>query len=148
MTHNDLKAYTEQAIEAVDTGNPLPTIVHLPPKLRGRKTRIIHDRGVTKALPDVRGSIVRIQEEVDPIGVLIAIANGMPLSKFVIDKEGNVAIAAEWPGMKERMQAIKALADRVHPRMSVTGRLGAGAPDDDKPRSQALIEGAERDAGN
>jgi hypothetical protein len=141
MTNKSLTEYTEMAIWAADHGEALPALVHLPPALRGKKPRVVH---LTHQLPDVRDSIIRIQSEVDPIGLLIAIANGQPIAEIRVDQDGKTYLKAVNAGMKERMQAIKALADRVHPRMSVNKQISSA---EDKPRTQSLIENAERDAG-
>jgi hypothetical protein len=119
-----LKQYTEQAIEAPD-GQVIPTNVWLPPKIRDRTTRVSHDIAVTRAPPDVNENMARIQAETDPIGLLIAIANGQPVGTFVIDENGQVTVEYETLPLAQRLTVIRYLSDKILPRMSVTKKMPA-----------------------
>ena len=129
MSHQTLKANSELAINAPE-GAPVPSGVWLPPLVRDQKLRVQHDVAVTREPPSVVENVIRINGEADPIGLLIAIANGQPISTFAINEEGEVAIAYETLPLKERLKVIFHLADKVLPRMQVTKKVGKEAKDD------------------
>ncbi len=122
MTGKSLKAYSEQAISAPD-GQPIPTNVWLPPKIRDQNTRVSHDVVITREPPDVTENMARIQAETDPVGLLIAIANGQPVGTFVVDEEGNVSVEYETLSLAQRIHVIRYLSDKILPRMSVSKKI-------------------------
>jgi hypothetical protein len=146
----DLVALSEQALASLDGVEAVPGYVFLPPRLRGKRVRIVQDVAVKTSLPNIRDNIVRIVDEVDPIGLMIAIANGQPVASFYVeegeDGEPVVAVRYETVDLKDRLNIIRALADRVHPRMSISQSVPPEKPAGDKPRAAALLANAERDA--
>ena len=119
-----LKAYSEQAISAPD-GQPIPTNVWLPPKIRDNNVRVAHDVVLTREPPNVTENMARIQAETDPVGLLIAIANGQPVGTFVVDESGNVSVEYETLPLAARISVIRYLSDKILPRMSVSKKVPA-----------------------
>jgi hypothetical protein len=119
-----LKAYTEQAIRAPD-GQPIPTNVWLPPKIRGHLARVSHDVVITREPPNVAENMARIQAETDPVGLLIAIANGQPVGTFVVSENGDVSVEYETLTLAQRLSVIRYLSDKILPRMSVSKKMPA-----------------------
>ena len=130
MSHSQLRKNSELALSAPE-GVPVPQGVWLPPALRDKKLRVAHDVAVTKAPPSVKENVIRINGEADPIGLLIAIANGQPISTFAVAEDGTVLLSYETLPLKERLKVIFHLADKVLPRMQVTKKLGDQAKDDE-----------------
>ena len=99
----------------------IPEAVFLPPAIRGKMPNAIY---VTDGKPvKMSTHIVRIQDETDPVGLLIAIANGQPVPTFTIDKDGNMETKFETLDLKDRIPVIKFLSDKVLPRMSVNKKI-------------------------
>lgn len=130
MSLSQLQKNSELAIKAPE-GAPVPSGVWLPPALRDKKVRVAHDVVVTKAPPSVNENVIRINGESDPIGLLIAIANGQPISTFAVQEDGSVLLEYETLPLKERLKVIFHLADKVLPRMQVTKKLGGEGKDDE-----------------
>lgn len=131
MSHSQLRKNSELAINAPE-GAAVPQGVWLPPALRDQPLRVSQDVAITKAPPTVVENVIRINGEADPIGLLIAIANGQPISTFAINEDGEVSIAYETLPLKERLKVIFHLADKVLPRMQVTKKLGDQGGKDDE----------------
>ena len=119
-----LKRNTELALKAPE-GVIVPEHVFLPPAIRGQDIRVIQDIAVSSAPPSIKDNIVRITEQCDPIGLLMAVAMGQPVACFGVDDQGNVTIEYETLPLKERLQTIRFLADKVIPRMSITKKVDA-----------------------
>lgn len=129
MSTSQLKKNSELALNAPE-GAPVPSGVWLPPTIREHKVRVSHDIAVTRDPPSVKENIIRINGESDPIGLLIAIANGQPISTFAVNEDGEIEIAYETLPLKERLKVIFHLADKVLPRMQVTKKSGDKKSDD------------------
>ncbi len=129
MSHSQLKRNSELALKAPE-GAHVPSGVWLPPKIRDHDVRVSHDIAITREAPSVQENVVRISNESDPIGLLIAIANGQPISTFSVDEDGKVIAAYETLPLKDRLKVIFHLADKVLPRMQVTKKLGEAKGDD------------------
>ncbi len=129
MSHKTLKANSELALNAPE-GAPVPSGVWLPPTVRDKPLRVSHDVAITRQAPSITENTIRIHNEADPIGLLIAIANGQPVSTFSVSDEGEVVIAYETLPLKERLKVIFHLADKVLPRMQVTKKSGDKGKDD------------------
>lgn len=129
MSHKTLKANSELALNAPE-GAPVPSGVWLPPAVRGTDLRVSHEIAVTRDPPTIKENTIRINGEADPIGLLIAIANGQPISTFSVNEDGKVEIAYETLPLKERLKVIFHLADKVLPRMQVTKKVGGKGKDD------------------
>lgn len=128
MSHSQLRKNSELALNAPE-GAPVPSGVWLPPSLRDKPLRVSQDVAVTTAPPSVQENVIRINGEADPVGLLIAIANGQPISTFAINEDGNVEMAYETLPLKERLKVIFHLADKVLPRMQVTKKIGEQGKD-------------------
>ncbi len=129
MSHQSLKANSELALKA-PPDTPIPSGVWLPPSIRGQDVRVSQDVLVTRDAPSVAENVVRINSESDPIGLLIAIANGQPISTFAVNADGEVETAYETLPLKDRLKVIFHLADKVLPRMQVTKKMGGEEKDD------------------
>jgi hypothetical protein len=92
--------------------------------------RVSQDIAITREAPSVKENVIRIASESDPIGLLIAIANGQPISTFAVNEDGEVVTAYETLPLKERLKVIFHLADKVLPRMQVTKKSGTTPKDD------------------
>ena len=113
-----IKRNSELAIKAPE-GAPVPKHVWLPPSLRDKDIRVVQDVAVTTAPPSVQENIVRITTETDPIGMLMAIANGQPVAAYTVTDEGEVVQTYETLTLAQRLSVIKFLADKVLPKMSM-----------------------------
>jgi hypothetical protein len=129
MTHGSLKKHSELALKA-PPDTPIPAGVWLPPSIRGEKVRVSQDIAVTRNPPSVTENVIRIEADSDPIGLLIAIANGQPIASFSVNEAGEVLTAYETLPLKERLKVIFHLADKVLPRMQVTKKSGGKEKDD------------------
>lgn len=138
-----LKRNSELAISAPE-GTPVPQDVWLPPTVRGKSTRVMHDIAVTRSPPTVSENMIRINEEADPIGLLIAISNGQPISTFQIDDKGETILHWETLPLKDRLKVIYHLADKILPRMSRQPQKTAPAKGDPDSWNATLENAAER----
>ena len=129
MSRSQLQANSELALNAPE-GAPVPSGVWLPPILRDKPLRVSQDVAVTRAPPSIKENVVRINGEADPIGLLIAIANGQPISTFTVTEDGEILMSHETLPLKDRLKVIFHLADKVLPRMQVTKKMGATPKDD------------------
>lgn len=118
MSKSTLKQNTELALKAPE-GAPVPQAVWLPPSVRGNPPRVVQNIAINKDAPSVHDNIIRITENSDPIGMLMAIANGQPVATFSINEDGEVVAAYETLTLKERLGVIRFLADKVLPKMSM-----------------------------
>ena len=122
MSKRELKKYTTLAME-LETSS-IPKAVFLPPAIRGKMVNVQY---VTDGKPIALDQhIIRIQDETDPVGLLIAIANGQPVPTFTIDDKGETVIKYETLDLKDRIPVIKFLSDKVLPRMSINKKIAGG----------------------
>jgi hypothetical protein len=105
--------FLQKALEGVN----LPDQVFLPPIATagkgGRKK---------KKAPDVEAMRQRIADECDPLGQLIALANGMPVVNFVIkqkDGKPEVELTYESASMTQRIAILEKLRDKLVPNISM-----------------------------
>jgi hypothetical protein len=121
MSKRNLKKYTTKAMKLEE--GAVPEAVFLPPAIRGK---MVHAQYVTDGKPvDIKQHVIRIQDECDPVGLLIAIANGQPVATFTVDEDGETCAAFETLPLKDRITVIKFLSDKVLPRMSVFKKVDA-----------------------
>lgn len=140
MSKRNLKKYTTKALKLEE--GAVPEAVFLPPAIRGK---MVHAQYVTDGKPtDLKTHVIRIQDECDPVGLLIAIANGQPVATFTVDEDGETVAAFETLPLKDRITVIKFLSDKVLPRMSVFKKM-AGAAEPDADWTAALTNAGERD---
>jgi hypothetical protein len=69
-------------------------------------------------MPDVDALRLRIHNEADPLGALIAIANGEPLLFRDVDAEGTATIRQEHVSVSARLQVLRDLKDVLVPKVS------------------------------
>jgi hypothetical protein len=134
-----LKRNTELALKAPDEGVIIPQHVFLPPAIRGQDIRVVQDVAVSSAPPSIKDNVIRITEQCDPIGLLMAVAMGQPVACFGVDEDGKVTVNYETLPLKERMQTIRFLADKVLPRMSITKQA---PPSEDNAAWEATLDNA------
>lgn len=136
MARKHLEKHTALALKALENDEPVPTAVFLPPALRDAPNVVYAFSG---ELPDVKQNLVRIQNECDPVGMMIAIAMGMPIATHYIKKgkDGEWIVETKYETLPLdsplRERVIRSLADKVVPRVSVratTGGKGAEKPGD------------------
>ncbi len=127
-SRDTLKGNTELALRAPE-GVIVPAHVFLPPAIRGKEIRVIQDVAVSTAAPTIKDNIIRISQQADPIGLLMAVAMGQPVATFIVDEDGNLKVEYETLPLKERMQTIRFLADKVIPRMSIVAKTPDESPD-------------------
>jgi hypothetical protein len=88
--------------------------------------------------------VARINDETDPVGLLIAIANGQPVPTVTVDAEGNSSVVYETLPLKDRVQVIKFLSDKVLPRMSVFKKMNTEEGPDGSAWGALLSNAAEK----
>lgn len=109
---------------------PVPEAVFLPPAIRGKVVRTTYVIDNAKPV-SIEEHVVRINNESDPVGMLIAIANGQPVPTITINADGEEMIQYETLPLKDRLSVIKFLSDKVLPRMSVFKRSNPEKKDDE-----------------
>lgn len=67
---------------------------------------------------DYENQLLRIERDLDPIGMAIAIAQGMAIPVFVPDAKGGVKVSYVQPSTRERMKVLHKLIDRAMPAKS------------------------------
>ena len=104
----NIEKHTANALKAVQDGAHVPANVFLPPALR--KTQIFQGTP-----PDVQAQRARIENEADPVGLLIAIAIGQPVPEFHVSESGEVGVTYETLSINNRyrLKVIEYLADQV-----------------------------------
>lgn len=94
----------------------LPPEVYIPPTIRGKNSK-----AVSVAVPvTVSDHIVRITNDGDPIGQLIALMNGQPVPSFVVKEDGTLDVVLQTATISQRISIAKWLGDRVMPKTNVT----------------------------
>lgn len=117
---------------------PLTPAVFIPPGVRvhfaeNRTAREIIEEECKKAgggVPSYEDDILRIQQEVDPIGMANAIVSGMSIPVYVPQAGGGVKVAYVQISTRERMKILHKLMDRVLPPSSP--RKAKGGKDADE----------------
>lgn len=126
--------------EAVIEEQGVPANVYLPPKINGRKTRAVAIKGPVT----VSDNIVRIHEDCDPIGALIALANGQPVATYIVTESGDTKTVYETATLAQRISIAKWLGDRAMPKVNVSLRKDM---DDDWEASLRQAAGQDRTGG-
>jgi len=122
MTAKKLKAHTTKAMK-LEEGS-VPEAVFVPPAIRGKMVTVQY---VTDGKPtDISTHVLRIEQEADPVGMLIAVANGQPIPTFTIDDQGNTLVSYETLALADRIPVMKFLADKILPRMSINKKIEPG----------------------
>lgn len=129
MSKRKLEKHTANALKAVEKDEPVPAAVFLPPAQRDAPNVVY---AFTGELPDIKQNLVRIQQECDPVGLLIAIATGQPVATYEVKKgkngEQEVKVKYETLPLSSpvRERVIRHLADKVVPRLSVKATQRGG----------------------
>ena len=115
---------TRRALVAVDAGEPTDLPVWVPPAIRGKRPAIIKELQVSRdQVLDIKANLVRIQTEADPIGMIMAVAMGIPVPVYRVQADGSVICEPQTLSLKDRMMYAKWLGDRVIPKMSVNFKI-------------------------
>jgi len=119
MSKKELKKYTTRAMKLED--GSIPQAVFVPPAIRGKMVQVQY---VTDGKPvTIEQHVVRIQDEADPVGMLIAVAMGQPIPTFKINDQGEMEVQYETLPLIDRVPVMKFLSDKVLPRMSVNKKI-------------------------
>ncbi len=125
MSTKDLKRHTTRALRLED--GTVPEAVFVPPAIRGKMVTVQY---VTDGKPtDMSTHMVRIEQEADPVGMLIAVAMGQPIPTFQVGEDGEIQTVFESLSLKDRLPIMRYLADKILPRMSVNKKIEAGKDD-------------------
>jgi hypothetical protein len=125
-----LQKWTEGAIELTELGRGVPPMVYLPPMIRGKRPVVLPDGSVLSNAPTIQENMVRIADNCDPIGALMAAASGLPMVAWIVDRDGKVEEITEVLPLKERIKILKWLGERVMPRLRV-GLVGHAKQEED-----------------
>lgn len=125
--------------EAVVDEAGVPPNVYLPPMINGVKTKAISLQAPVK----VSDNIVRIHTEGDPIGQLLALANGQPVPTYIITDTGECKTIYETATLAQRISIAKWLGDRAMPKVNVNLRKDIDDDWDATLRNAEVREGGE-----
>lgn len=110
----NLKDYTDRAVEASLTNTLIPPLVYIPAGMRKKGVRIAET--ITTNPPTFEENTVRV-EKADPTGFLIALMQGQPLPSFEVhgNAKGEVHITVGWriADLPLRAEVAMELARRV-----------------------------------
>jgi hypothetical protein len=131
---------------------PLTPAVFVPPGVRmhfaeNRTAREIIEEECRKAgggVPTYEDDILRIQQEVDPIGMANAIVSGMSIPVYVPQVGGGVKVAYVQVSTRERMKILHKLMDRVLPPSSPRKAKGKDADEMSKDDPIGFLAAVER----
>lgn len=111
----NLKDYTERALEASLTDTLIPPLVYIPATLRRRGVRIALEASTVKP-PTLEENELRVAAA-DPTGFLIALMQGQPVAAFEVhkDKQGATHVEVDWriPDLALRAEVAMELARRA-----------------------------------
>lgn len=137
-------------------GQVIPQGVYLPPVFAGGKLMTSYEgyERVHKATIDENR--IRIQVECDPLGQLMAFANGLPIPSLVVsegdDGQPEIKVIYHTADLKTRVALLSAMLDKVMPNASVVEATNPKKKSDDdkendnwdeltRKRSAAILEG-------
>ena len=138
-------------VSSPDGKGALP--VFYPPALKPKGLQKFGDGAPVvppNVILDVKENMLRIAEHADPIGFLIAVAQGVPVPHFYVDQEGddkeNAAILQDYVvlDLKQRVEIMKFLAERIAPRLSVQTIHDSSKSDDPASWASITLRAAER----
>ena len=138
MSKKELKKYTTRAMKLEESA--VPQAVFVPPAIRGKMVKVAYE--VDSKPVSIEQHVVRINNEADPVGMLIAIANGQPIPTFTVDDDGEIVTKFETLPLKDRITVMKFLSDKVLPRMSVFKATRQGESQQDDEAWGALLSNA------
>jgi len=121
------------AVEQIMENGRSPLPVYTPPNERSprEKQQMILAKGPEHNPIEMRGNLLRIQEQSDPLGFLIAVANGMPVPQYKVSegKDGKAHVEVEYVVMPidYRINVMKWLGNKILPQISVMKHFAAPA---------------------
>lgn len=141
-----LKQTADSNMKAINEGSPGTLPVWMPPVIAGKETQVIEQVKASKAgMIDIRQNLVRIQSEVDPIGMLMAIVAGIPIPCYhiVSNEKGDSVLECtmETLDLEKRAKYAQWLGERIVPKMSANQKP-VSPQEPDGAGYAALIEGA------
>lgn len=115
MAQNVSTERIEDVKGAIVEESGLPPEVYIPPTIRGKKSK-----AVSIAAPvAISDHIVRISNDGDPIGQLIALMNGQPVPTFVVKEDGTLDVVLQTATVAQRISIAKWLGDRIMPKTTM-----------------------------
>jgi hypothetical protein len=87
-----------------------------------RRTEVIIAKQ-QKNVVTIKGNIIRIQEQADPLAFLISVQNGDLIPVTYVDDDGNVCTTYQQAAIKDRVEVAKYLANKILPSLSVTKHI-------------------------
>lgn len=146
----NIKKSLDKALEGV----PVPEGAYLPPVVMGTKVATSWERLSNFSMPTIEQQRIRIQAECDPIGQLMAIANGLPIASFKVvenpeTKELETKIQFETANLATRIKLLEAMRDKLVANAGVNPPKPPKAGEDDdngwgdltRRRSAQILEG-------
>lgn len=136
-------------------GQVIPQAVYLPPALADGKLLTTYEGYDKIHKATIEENRIRIQVECDPLGQLMALANGLPVPSLVV-KEGDdgtpeVVVQYQTADLKTRIALLTAMMDKIMPNASVVEASNPKKKSDDdkddnwteltRKRSAAVLEG-------
>lgn len=143
MGRSKMEGHTAKVLKAVKNDLGVPEPVFLPPALRGAQVaKYFSGQG-----PNIKENLVRIYEEADPVGYLIAIATGQPVATFhTYKQDGEWKTRVEYKSLDIdnpiRLRAIQHLADKVIPKLTQKTKRKADENNDVESEWTATLGGA------
>lgn len=128
-THFAIRRRIEDVIGSELTQIGKPLVISGNDRPGGVKRReVVVQRQATVS---VRDNLLRIQEEADPLGFLIAVQNGDLIPVSYVDDNGEVVTTFSQAGLDQRISVAKFMATKVLPTLSVTKHVieNGDAPD-------------------
>lgn len=123
ITHFAVRRRIEDIIGSEMTQVGRPLVVSGNDRPDGTKRReVIVQRAPTV---NVRENLLRIQEEADPIGFLVAVQNGDLIPVTYVEDGGDVVTHYVQAGLDQRINVARFLANKVLPTLSVTKHVMA-----------------------
>jgi hypothetical protein len=113
-----VRASAQQVIDDDMQGVPPPLVVVAAEEVKGKALRKVEIAKHTHV--DLRGSLLRIQNECDPIGFLMDVVNGKAFEQFIVLEDGKVAAELVAPTMRDRVSVARYLASKLMPNLQIT----------------------------
>jgi hypothetical protein len=136
-------------------GQVIPQGVYLPPVFAGGKLMTTYEGYDKVHKASIDQNRIRIQVECDPLGQLMALANGLPIPSLVVsegeDGQPEIKVAYQTADIKTRVALLSAMVDKIMPNASVVEASNPKKKQDDdkddnwdeltRKRSAAILEG-------
>ncbi len=101
-----------------------------PPVFTNRPQAVkIHSAG---NVTHIRDNLVRIEQEADPLGFLIAVQRGDLIPVHTVDADGDLITTYQQAGLADRITTAKFLVNKLLPNLSVTKHLVDSPKEDDQ----------------